>query len=402
MKNVVWKKGIINTLLGDSGANVALAAATGTLPALAYICSDAASTGGNPWTLVGNPAVIFPPIPYGSVTKIEKIVSAAEVRQIAVLGIDTEVIVLSTRYKIEIGNAAERYEGAATPLQPYAYTSPAVLSGNAQTDRNNVYTVLNSKINARNNHVTSYLMYVVAFTTGGSVGGAHKNFVIGEVVTQETSFATAQVAACVITSGTMADGNAAGNIYLYNITGTWSAAAKYIEGADGAGKTNCKVTTNAALAIQGLVIVDDAGYYPSNPSMRRGPSSVITSYGFTLAHFDVGVSTATTEATKIGLTGVISRGIGAHLLTDVPTFNADKTDYASGDASFVVNAAPVSGTNYTQLNIHISSNAVWSSLVPAEFGDQYILVLYIQEDSGLTNHALFLTALAYATGVTPA
>ena len=401
MKTLVWKKGIINTL-GASGANIGIQVASGSLPKLAYICDAAASSSGaTSYTWLGGVASLFPPIPYGQVVKIEKLLSVAEVRQIAVLGVDTETITASTRYKLLIGNQMERQEGAKSMLQTYAYTSPAVLSGNAATDRANVYTVLAAKINDRTNFVTAYLMYKVAFTLGSSTGDAKKTFVVGTQVTQSGSSVTAYVAAVEITSGTFAGDDAAGSIYLYNFSdvASWDATAQTLTGVT---QTTEHVHTAAAVVVQGIVIRDDAGYYPSNPSVRRGPSTVMTANGFTAAHVDVGVLTTTTEANAIGLAGVVSMGQGAHLLTDVPNMNVDKTDYASGDPSFQLNAVPDATKTYTQLNIHVKPDQVREVLEGNELPGSFIYTLWIQEDGGLTNHATFLTALATATGVTPA
>jgi hypothetical protein len=93
MRTQVWKKAIINTLAADGG-NVGYTAATGGFPAMMYICSnDISNNAGSPFTVVGTPSEILPPIPAKSVLSISKIASAAEVTQILMLGVDTEVIV---------------------------------------------------------------------------------------------------------------------------------------------------------------------------------------------------------------------------------------------------------------------------------------------------------------------
>ena len=336
MKTTMWQKGIINTLAA-TGGNIAIQPASGALPKLTYICSnDASNHAGAPYTPVGLPTAILPPIPYGTVASILKTVSVAEVSQIAVFGRATETITASTAYKLLIGTTLEKYEGRTKGIDVYSYTSPAVLSGTAQTDLDNVMTVLCNKVNNRTNHITAYLMYKVAYTGATSTGDVALNFTPGDTLTQQTSGATAQVAGCVITSGTFAADNAAGTIYLYNIVGTWTSASKTLT----ATSTTEICTTAAALTIQGLVIVDDAGYYPSVPTNRRGPSSFYVANGFTAAKFEVGVSTATTAATVAGRSPVLGIGRGARLLQDVPQFNVDKTDFSTGNPSFVLNDTP--------------------------------------------------------------
>jgi hypothetical protein len=393
----MWKKAIINTLAA-SGGNIAIQPAAGALPKLSYICSnDASNHAGTPWAPVGLPTAILPPITGGTVVAVQKTLSAAEVTQIAIFGRATETITASTAYKLKIGTTLEKYEGKIKGIDVYAYTSPAVLSGTSQTDLDNVMTVLVGKVNNRtSNHITAYLMYKVAFTLGTSTGDVALNFSPGDTVTQQTSAATAKVAAVVITAGTLAADNAAGTIYLYNITGTWSAAAKTLT----ATSTTEICTTNAALVIQGIVVVDDAGYYPAVPSNRKGPSTYFVAGGFTSAVFEVGVSTATTAATVAGRSPVLGVGIGSRLLQDVPQFNADKTDFSTGNPAFVLNDTPDAAKTYTRLDILFTAPVVKEVLDSSVAIVENIWTLWIQEDAGLTNHATFLTALASATGVT--
>ena len=394
MRTTVWKKAIINTL-ASGGQNLGLSAATGGLPALMYISADDISTGTASFTIDVAVTEILPPIPVSYISSITKIASAAEVKQILMFGIATETIVASQRYSIKLGNIFEHYEGETRKVPfTYSYTAPAVLSGVAATDLTNVYTVLAAKINAHSeNHVTAYLMYAVAYTLGTSTGDAATNFTIGTLVTQQTSGATAYVAGCSITSGTFFGDNAAGIVYLYNITGTWSSASKTITAAS----TTEIATTNAALTCQGLVIVDTAGYYPYNPGTRRGPSWLGCD-GFVSA---APVVPNTATATKYGLEGVIARGIGSRMAQDIPYFNADKTDYSQGDPSFILNASPDITKTYTRVDITMKTGQVENPLEGNTMNAQFIYTVWIQEDSGLTNHDAFLAGLATITGITP-
>lgn len=395
MTTQVWKKAIINTLAA-SGQNIGIAPATGGFPAQCYISSTDCSSGSAAYTIDATVNEILPPIPYGSVKSIAKQLSAAEQTQILIFGLDTEVIVASQRYSIKIGNMFERYEGETKKVpSTYSYTAPAVLSGTAQTDRDNVYTVLAAKINATSaNQVTAYVLYKVAYTAGESTGNLRTYPVIGTTATSAAASQTVKIAGLTITSGTFHGDNAAGTMYVYAPTGTLTAASQVWTCTE----TDCLFTTAAIPVIQGLVIVDDAGYYPYNPSMRRGPAW-IGQDGWSYAH----VTEVTTGASAVyGRAGVISQGIGSRLFQDIPYFNADKTDYSQGSPAFILNENPVTTKTYTRLDITVAPGQVEKVLEGNLAPSQFIYTLWIEEDSGLTNHATFLTALAAATGVTPA
>lgn len=397
MKTQVWKKAIINTLAA-TGSNVGLSTATGGLPAMVYICSNDVSTGTASYTIDATVSEILPPFPADKVQFITKQYSAAEVRQLLLFGLDTETIIASQRYTIKIGNMFERYEGETKKVPVnYSYTAPAVLSGVAATDLTNVYTVLAAKINASTtNTVTAYLMYKVAFTGGTDSGSTTTKMTPGETLTQETSGITMKVAGHTISSGTFVGDNAAGTIYLYDFSaiGSWSTASKTLTG----GTSTLVVTTNAALTCQGLVILDDAGYYPYNPSVRRGPSWVGQD-GWNSAHVK---QIDTTAATMYGRAGVISVGIGSRLFQDLPYFNADKTDYSQGNPGFILNANPDVTKTYTRVDIHLAPGQVEQVLEGNQVISQFVYTIWIEEDGGLTNNAAFLAALAATTGKTPA
>jgi len=257
---------------------------------------------------------------YGKVVSMNWEASQAEVRQIAVFGAEeTETIVKSTRYAVQIGNSSEKYEGGSRGADIYAYTSPAVLSGTAQTDRANVYQTLINKINARNNFVTAYRLVKCAYTGGTSTGDAADDFIVGETVTQETSSVTAKVAKNVISSGAMADDDAAGNLYLYDIS-DFSSLLETAKTWTGAGtvagvSTNIVVTqTNASVVTDvGMVILDDADYFIS--SVNRGGASEV----YAVDGFD-------DDAWEIGRAAKYSRGIGSYMAKLAPVMSRGKED----------------------------------------------------------------------------
>ena len=392
----VWRKGLITPVA--SGGNVTFAPADSGLPKMIYICSnDASNHAGTPWTLVNKPVEIFPPIPYGSIQKIVRTSAVAEVPQITTIGLDTaETILASTRYKISGYNTLRRYEGSNTLPISISYTSPAVLSGTPQTDMVNVYTVLVNKMNARVGKTwTAYLMLKVAFTTGSSVGDLVKNLTIGETLTQATSLATAKVAGVVISTGTFYGDNAAGFLYLYNVNANWSATS-YVS----TGGTSAAVVTTAAIpVVQGMTIVDDAGYYAPFPSTRKGINAWKLENGFTSAVVNTGESTATTFARVVGANGVYPIGTAAEILAKIGVFNIDRTDTVSGSAEMVLNAFPVTGRTYTRYNIYVNTLPPVQRVADIQGAGGMIYTLWV-DDNGGTNLAAFETALTAVTGVT--
>lgn len=296
---------------------------------------------------------ILGPIEYGKTKRFITTDPQREIQNTVLIGGATvEVIAASTRYKIEIWNYEADYEGKQQGPQVYAYTSAAVLSGNAYTDRTNVYTALVDKINAyAGNNCVAYGLTRAEYTGGTSAGDAATNFVVGEIVTQETSTLTAQVAACSISSGTFAADNAAGTIWLYNLstyTG-WLETAKTLTAAGTAAATtltpattNCVVTVTNATTYhyQGIVVVDDSGYFTSTKS-RGGINRVSRTAGFTVA-----------TATAI-IAGQYSIGIGTDMLAQMPIFDETGQVLMSGklEYNFANGSLPVAGQTYERFVI---------------------------------------------------
>jgi hypothetical protein len=330
---------------------------------------------------------------YGKVVSYNYIASQAEVLQLVTIGASTskETIVASTRYAINISNNQQDYETHRQHPIIHAYTSAATLSGTAATDRATVYNALVSKINSyANNNVSASALSYVAYTLGTSTGNAATNFIIGETVTQETSGITAKVALCTVVTGTFYDDNAAGHLWLYDIsavaswdagTKTWTAA-----GTVAGVSTNCVVTGTAASQIHstGLAIVDDAGYFISKIG-RGGANYVGIRSGFA------------TDTVVVGRAAVYSIGIGTTMLAQKPLYDHAKQDLLSGDMEFEFQDGnlPVAGATYRKYIIVTKDgdeDSVGASL--EESLTEHIL--YAQEDSGLTNLGTFHSALAAA------
>lgn len=323
------RKNVLNTV-GAAGANVY----TDDTAKVIVVCADNTA---NPLS------ALLEPIPYGGISSVETEASQAEVAQLALIGASTdkEVIVASHKYKVIVSNFTAKDQSAQHVDSIHAYTAPAILSGTAATDRANVYSVLASKLNAyAGNNVKASTLVQVAFTLGGSVGDTHTNFVPGEVVTQQTSSITAKVAKCVITSGTFAGDNAAGTIWLYDVSDMDGFLATN-RTLTAAGNSNCIVTQTANTVIKndGLAIWDEADYFTSNP--ERGGISTVYVDGFG------------TSKSEVARGGSYSRGIGSVMLAQAPYYNRDKSDIVSGNPEFEFPTAVVSSNTYTKVILNL-------------------------------------------------
>lgn len=286
------------------------------------------------WSIVKTSAgkeILLGAYPLGKIVRVDTYDPYAEVNQLVIVGADVtpEVIAAATRYKIEVGNPDDKYESYRSFPVAHAYTSPAVLSGNAYTDRTNVYTALVNKANSyANNNVTAYGITVADYTLGGSVGDAAAGFIIGENVEQETSGETAKVAKYTITSGTFATDNAAGKIWLYDISdhAAWLTTAKKLT-ADGTvaattllrGSTNLIITVTNATTYhyQGIALVDEAGYFTSSIA-RPGANWVGATQGWS------------TSVAEVAISSVYSMGIGSVMAQLVPRYDYSKQDAITG------------------------------------------------------------------------
>jgi hypothetical protein len=321
---------------------------------------------------------IFEPIPYGKTVRVEYFDSQAEVQQVVKIGAgDEETIVADTRYKIEIHNPDVDYETMKQQPAVHAFTSPATLSGDADTDRATVYSALITKINNyAGNNTTAYEIIEFDFTLGGATGNDEPS--VGDTLTQQTSGATAKVAEIgTLTSGTWAGGDAAGTMWLWVTSGTptdgaltWSYASSTLT------QTNATFLNN-----QGLVIEDDASYFWSSKS-RGGVSYVGATEGFTTAEAEVIIA------------GVYSMGIGSEMAVRGPQYDPSKQDAQEGrlEFEFVHGDTPDTAKTFTKCVITVNDGDE-----DALGGDKIIhnkeFILYVEEDSGLTNRDAFKTAL---------
>jgi hypothetical protein len=359
----------------------------------AQVITNATSREWSVVTLSTNKENLIGPIPYGKGVRVEYFDPQAEVRQVVTIGDSTtkETIVASTRYRIEIGNPEHTYETTPNTPKIFAYTSAATLSGTAATDRAVVYRALRDRINSASGvHVTAYTLTYAAFTLGTSNADAAANFIVGELVTQETSGLTARVAKCTITAGTFAADNAAGHIWLYNLsteTG-WLETAKTLTAAGTVAgvSTNCVVTVTNATTVHatGLAILDAAGYFTSALG-RGGKSYVGLTQGFS------------TDSPVVARAAEYAMGIGSVMAALKPVFDDSKVNLIAGSLEYDFQAGTAADTTktYTKCVITTKGQTADPNGMLVEGEREYILYV----DNADADLADFKTALTAAVAL---
>lgn len=365
MKEVL-KKGIINTLAA-SGGNLFTDSVTGDYKIVADKTADP----------------LVPIIPYSikskAVKNVRYVSSAAEVQRAWTIGVeDTETIVASTKYTLELDYAQYKKESTRRGSEKkYSYTSPTALTGNAATDRLNVFTALNTKINADSgNFVTSSLISELTVVAAGDL---NEVAIGGKIFQTDSDYASADWEATIVgwnTAGTkfyvtnqIGTLNAATDDSLYVVTGTPEAVSTDAEAVEVAG--------------QGLYIVDDSGYWITPNLNRPGFSSVFATNGFS------------NTTPNIVTDGTYAQGIGSHMLAKKPVYNYLGNDADSGDIEYTFNADPDSAKVYTLAIIEIRDTPEPTAGSNTYLGQDVTLHLYMDESNStnLTNLKNALTAI---------
>jgi len=282
-----------------------------------------------------NPLVsVLPRIPKGKIVNINYQASQAESRRIHSIGHNgEETVVANQRYRLILDHYESKYESAARGQERrYAYKAPATLSGVAATDRSNLYTDLYNKINNDwANFVTAYLLTKITVTA--AAGDLNEVAVGGWIFQTDSTFAAATWKAQIAAVPTTAWSGAT-TIYVYNESGTLdSATDKALKVVTGTPEDISTDAANTRVAGQGIVLVDDAGYFKSPNELRPGKSVA----------FDQGFTTASIEKT---LDGAYSIGIGTDMLAEKASYNLRKNKAITGDVDFTFDIDPVAGQTY--------------------------------------------------------
>jgi hypothetical protein len=325
---------------------------------------------------------LFELIPYGKTLKVESFAAAAEVQQLVLIGGQLkETIAASTRYKLEIHNAEDKYESHHQPPAVHAYSTGVTIPA-ADAARTLVYSALADKVNNyAGNNATAYPLFEFDYTAGTDTGDS-AGPTIGAVYTQATSGATARVIDYTITSGTFAGDDAAGTIWLFDDNVATIADAAY----NWTGETTFTITQTIStlLLAQGLAIEDDAGYFISNLG-RPGVNWVALTQGFT------------TDAASVSIAGVYALGIGSVMAQLKPVYDHSKQEVVNHgllEYEFTRGDTVDAAKEYTKVVITVrdgDQDAI--DFQSVQIDKQYIC--YADESNG-TNLTNFLSAIGTA------
>jgi len=294
------------------------------------------------WSWVNDAAKarLLGPFPYGKVKRVDIYDPVAEVLQIVSIDADVvptkQVIVANTKYGIVSGHPDATYESFTAGPTKVGYTSASVLSGNADTDRATVYRALISRFNSyAGANAVAHEVAVIDYTLGGATG--FDTPVIGDVVTQTTSGVTAKILKWTLASGTFAGGDAAGKMWLYDISSP--AGLLLTPAKTWTYQTNNTVTqtNNTGILATGIAFVDKAGYYTSD-NARGGLNYFNVTGGFS------------TVAPVIDRGAAYSLGIGTEMLARMPVFEPSGQDAIRGtlEYAFENNAIPDPAKTYVK------------------------------------------------------
>jgi len=335
-----------------------------------HVHQDAA---GKKWTFTddGSTVDLFPPVHYGQVNGAVDIVALPSVIEVPqqVLILDNnfngipQLVNASTTYRMKFYWATEKQDTGLKGPTPYAYNSPAVLS-TPTNDRLNMYSDFVAKINmaTNNNHVTAQLVDIFSFTAGnGTVP------VVGDTVTGATSTATATVVGVVQLTAPGFGGTTTGFMYVSNRSALPFTAAGEVVANGIAYSMN--LTAATYVAGQGMIIIDNPGYFPARPNPRQGATGIaLENLSFTMIKPNVVV------------VPVYGRGIGTRMIQDIPTYDLGNSNVVSGDSElFNVDKSPIAGDTYTKFIITVHTTPSPDSLVNMGAANSFTYNLWAQE-----------------------
>ena len=277
-----------------------------------YIASNDCSEGASGYAVDDTPECVVPPIPVDADIAVDWIDTAAEVRRMWTIGhAKDETIVADNRYKIMIEQDDRKREGATSRPLIYAYTAPSPLTGTADERRSQIYTALVNKINNDNrNNGTAYLCTLLTGNAGADIG----DLSVGDQLEQDSSGWKGYVA--YVDDDWEEDDSI--RLLVYTETDASSFATDEQIEIQGGEKVILDGTLTRTVG-QGLMFLDDAGYYWSPSTVKRGGPSTVWQNGFSTA--DVAMSRDWTRA----------QGVGSDMAKFVPSYDPYKKDAISGD-----------------------------------------------------------------------
>lgn len=189
-------------------------------------------------------------------------------------------------------------------------------------------------------------------------------YTVGLVVTGATSGATGRIIADVDGAG------ATGTLALAGVVGRFVDNETLTDTSTGTATTNIPTGWTAQTGVSiGNSSNGTLGYYgPYTGSFRRGPNTVLVTAGF-----------ATTDLVILA-TGVVSSGVGAKMVADVPVRELTSGNLAKGYWSFPTNNPPLPADHYTIYVITNTVSAFESALTDNATRHETVQMLYLDEN----------------------
>lgn len=341
-----------------------------------YIAKNDCSDGASSYTIDAEPELVVPPIPKTATISVKWKDTAAEVRRMWTIGHDgdnVETITAGQRYTVAIQQMDIKYEGANQSQKPmkYSYTAPSPLSGTAAARRSQVYTALKNKINndSRNN-TTAYLCSIITGTADADITSVE----VGDKLNNNGGTWEGYVA--YVDSDWEEDASI--RILVYSETaGDWSDGDVVINKSD----SDKEVIDASSVRTtgQGLMILDDAGYYWSPSLLSRGGASNVWAMNFDTSTFEMA-----RDATY-------AHGVGSVMAKFTPSYDIHKKDVISGDILMDVEGDDIdTSKTYTLAIIDIEYAAEVGGASQSAKLSRFTYYVYADDNANL---AAFKTAL---------
>lgn len=313
---------------------------------------------------------------------VTETVAVTEVKQeVTIGGATTITVAASTKYQIKGGNTSNRVEGAQSQLKNYGYTAPAVLSGSASVDRQNLFAALAYKIM----HDTSSNCWAFPLITVAQTNTTA--FTEGEIVTETVSGATGVN----VKTKTGAAAGTTGTLTIGVLSGTWSgiatgtATAGTLVGSGvnyytGALTTPGLSTSTAHVTVGGigLVIIDKPTYFDVEYK-RFGKSTWMVTQTFIAADM------VTTIAAVYG------EGQGTEMLAHIYRPDVGGINRVAGEYGFANNQVPVAGTTYSRFDVYYNPSQPASALSGQTASGVFLQRIYAYDQAA--GFAAFRTAI---------
>ena len=373
------KKGMINTVLA-TGKNVAIDDTHG------YVGKNECSDGsGGTYAVTSAPEAVIPPIEKGKVLDVQKISATAEVTQIGVIGINPETIVAGEPYRIFESFVGKTKESDSRGNENiFTAVAPAALTGDADTDRLNIYTELASKINNYGkSNLTAKLLTKVEVTAAGNLDEVTVGTKVFQTDDDEDAATFAGYVAYVPDSW-----SGSVELYLYDVTGTLNDSTDnslqvgdYVSG-DGSTLEDISTDVEAvATSGQGLILIDKSGYFWNPSTISRGGASVLWTSGFV------------DDEIVIVRDAVYAQGIGSVIAKFLPQYSLDKRNALTGDHELVFLGDDLdTSKNYDVILVKVAPSVDVEGISQMTKNMEVVYELYVDNSTGANVTAL-VTAL---------